>query len=546
MPVTRFVAASAMIASLAAPAAASRPATSPLVAYVHARAADVLGQADASAQGYGALFAVEPGNRRMAMRTYRQAIIAGDRKLAIATARALDAQKALPAEGRLLLVGETIANKDWKGARAQIETLKHEDVFSFLAPSLSAWVTLGARDGDPLALLATGAGGALGGGYLGEQRALITLAEGRVDDGVAAILALGTPGSARSLRLRIAAAAELAQAGHADKAATLLVGDDPALVLARALLAAHKPIPGAIATPVQGVAELLIRVAADINREQAGPLALTLGRTANFIAPDNAEGWLVVSTMLASGDESQTALAALDHVAPDDPLVGAARDLKVQLLLHKGDKDGALKEALAATALPGASAQDWSRAGDIYDALSRHADAAQAYGKALALTGDSKAAWALWLQRGSALEQSGDWAEAKPALEKAVALAPDQAVALNYLGYSELDRHENVDAATKLVEKASALRPDDPAITDSLGWAYYLRGDLARALPALEKAAIASPAQSDINEHLGDAYWAAGRHLEARYAWHAALVVADDKDKLRLSEKVDLGPAVKP
>ena len=74
-------------------------------------------------------------------------------------------------------------------------------------------------------------------------------------------------------------------------------------------------------------------------------------------------------------------------------------------------------------------------------------------------------------------------AAGKAALLKALALAPDQPVVLNYLGYAELERRENLAEAEKLIEQASALRPDDSAITDSLGWAYYVRGDIPRRSP---------------------------------------------------------------
>jgi Flp pilus assembly protein TadD len=103
-----------------------------------------------------------------------------------------------------------------------------------------------------------------------------------------------------------------------------------------------------------------------------------------------------------------------------------------------------------------------------------------------------------------------------------------------------------VPAAAALIAKASALAPDDPSITDSLGWSWYLRGDLDRAIPLLERAARGAPAESDINEHLGDAYWKAGRKLDARYAWRAALVAAEGDESARLKGKIDNGLTAKP
>ena len=109
---------------------------------------------------------------------------------------------------------------------------------------------------------------------------------------------------------------------------------------------------------------------------------------------------------------------------------------------------------------------------------------------------------------------------------------------LNHLGYSMLEHGGNVAEARALIEKASLLRPDDAAITDSLGWAHYLQGDLAAAIPKLEAAAEGEPGGSEINEHLGDAYWQAGRRIEARYAWAAAKVTADKGAAQRLTGKI--------
>ena len=84
-------------------------------------------------------------------------------------------------------------------------------------------------------------------------------------------------------------------------------------------------------------------------------------------------------------------------------------------------------------------------------------------------------------------------------------------------------------------------QPDSPEITDSLGWAHYLRGNLNGAIPLLEQAAKARPGDVEINEHLGDAYYSAGRRYEARYAWRAALVTAEGKDAERLRAKIGTG-----
>ena len=92
-----------------------------------------------------------------------------------------------------------------------------------------------------------------------------------------------------------------------------------------------------------------------------------------------------------------------------------------------------------------------------------------------------------------------------------------------------------------LVAKAHRLAPQSPAIADSLGWAHYLSGDYAQAIPLLEKAVEDAIGDVAINEHLGDAYWQAGRLTEARYAWRAASLQAEGESAVRLAAKIDLG-----
>ena len=112
---------------------------------------------------------------------------------------------------------------------------------------------------------------------------------------------------------------------------------------------------------------------------------------------------------------------------------------------------------------------------------------------------------------------------------------------MNYLGYSQLERRENLDEAERLIRKASELRPKDSAITDSLGWTYFVRGKVPEAIITLERAVRDEPGEPTINEHLGDAYWTAGRRIEARYAWNAALIHADEKAAVRIRAKIDFG-----
>jgi tetratricopeptide (TPR) repeat protein len=290
---------------------------------------------------------------------------------------------------------------------------------------------------------------------------------------------------------------------------------------------------------------LFARVATDFGQQQLAPLGLVLGRYATFLAPQDGSNWLAVVDLLGSMRRIDASLEALSHITNDDPLASTALALRVALLSQSGDKQAALQEALKATNVPGAGADEWGRLGDVYQSLTQPKEAAQAYARAVTAAEAAKVSndgmWPLWLQLGAALDLAGDWAGSKAAMQKALAIAPNQPMVLNQYGYSQIAHRENVADASLMIERASRLRPDDPAITDSLGWVYFLRGKVTDAVPLLEKAVAGDPGEPTINEHLGDAYWTSGRIFEARYAWRAAMVTADDKDRGRLSTKIDTG-----
>ncbi|WP_414900389.1 tetratricopeptide repeat protein [Sphingomonas flavalba] len=521
-------------------------------AYVHARLADATGETEIANRSYAELIDQRPDDVVLASRAYRQAMTTGDITLALRAAAPLDRAGVLPADGRLLLFVSALRVKDWPAAERITDRIASDGNFDFLVPMLRAWVAFGAKRGDPVAMLDAAPASALGGAYRPAQRILLQLALGRYDDAQLEARALAATGTAHAGELRLSAAATLAAQGRKDTALSLLDGDAPALVRARTMVAAGKaPVPPVIDAR-GGTAWLFARLAADIGARAPSPGAIAIGWLALALAPDDDATLLLVGRMLAAGDDDEwpgvddaAALMLVERANPDGPFAAAREQIRVGLLMQADDKAAALNEALTLAGRPEATLADFARLGDIYTRLGRHGEAADAYGRAVALAGaDSRASalmWSLYLLYGGALDRAGDWKRALPMLEKAVALAPQEAHALNYLGYSKLEKKQDIANATALVKRAAALKPDDPAIADSLGYAYYLGGDFPRAIQALERAVAGQPTDPTINEHLGDAYWKAGRRFEARYAWRAAMATADGDDHARLADKLERG-----
>ena len=466
--------------------------------YLRARAAEALGDTPTANAGFAALLTESPADSMIANHAYRQALSAGDMALAVRAAHVLEAQKAPPSDAKLLLVLEQIKAHDWVKARASADAFAQDHVFGFLAPYLRAWIAVGSGNGDPIALVESGRNLPFASSYYPEQRALILIALGRNQEAANFVRPEAVP-----------------------------------------LLPAH------VKGPEEGISPLLVHVATDFARQQYVPVGMIMARMATYTAPGNGSGWVILAELLQRMQRSDLALAALAHVDEANPVADDARALRIALLNDSGKHDEALAEALAATKNANAGIDDWGRAGDLYLVVNKPREAAQAYSKALSLAEARQASpdvlWPILLQQGGALDLAGDWPAAKAAYERAYAIAPDQPTVLNQVGYSEIEHRENVEKASAMIAKASNMRPDDPAITDSLGWVLYLQGKTGQAIPLLEKAAAGDPGEAAINEHLGDAYWSDGRIYEARYAWRAALLTAENKDKARLSTKIDTG-----
>ena len=508
---------------------------------MRARAAESAG---ASALGeYRAALALAPDDAVLAARAMEEAIAGGDRALALKAVAILEAADKMTIDAQILLLGEAFRKKDWRGASRRIDAIEATEAFAFLVPTLRAWRAQGEGGSDPLTYLA--ADNVVATAYSAEQRPLILFAQGKSRDGLAALAPLLAQAGTRGARLRIASAAALARRGAKAEALALLEGDAEALAAARRLVEAGRRLPGEIATPNQGMAELLIRVAIDLSAQNIDSLAIQFARLATFLAPENSEGWIVAAELLSEDGDTRAALAALARVSAADPFAGLAGDSRIDLLYESGKPEEALAVARAATAAAPDAATGWARLGDLLARMQRHGDAAEAYGKALAIArgggGSVQQEWALLLLQGGALVQAGRWPEGRDALRASLRLAPDQAVVLNYLGYSLLERREEVAEAERLIREANRLQPDNYAIVDSLGWAHYLRGDYLKAIELLERAAQGQPSDPAIKEHLGDAYFQAGRRYEARYAWSAALIHAEGNAARRIGAKVEKG-----
>ena len=121
--------------------------------------------------------------------------------------------------------------------------------------------------------------------------------------------------------------------------------------------------------------------------------------------------------------------------------------------------------------------------------------------------------------------------EVESRLKRLIELKPDNAQALNALGYTLVDRTSRAAEGLKLIEKAHELSPEDPFILDSMGWAHFRLGNLDESEKYLRRALSERP-DPEIAAHLGEVLWAKGDRGHAREIWQSQLKETPDNPVL--------------
>ncbi|WP_374087468.1 tetratricopeptide repeat protein [Methylomicrobium lacus] len=116
-------------------------------------------------------------------------------------------------------------------------------------------------------------------------------------------------------------------------------------------------------------------------------------------------------------------------------------------------------------------------------------------------------------------------------LKKILAQYPDNAEALNALGYTLLGFPSRLGEAETYLQQALKLQPDEPVILDSYGWLLFKQGKAEKALEYLERA-YAKQKENEIAAHIAEVLWSLGRKDEARKLFDKAFKAAPEDEYL--------------
>ena len=159
----------------------------------------------------------------------------------------------------------------------------------------------------------------------------------------------------------------------------------------------------------------------------------------------------------------------------------------------------------------------------LYERGKKYAEEAKALNQAEALSTTKPEKQGVQFARGAMLEKQKNFEGAEAEFRKVLQTDPDNAGALNYLGYMLADRNIRLDEAHKMISRAVELEPGNGAYLDSLGWVQFRQNRLEQAEDSLRKALESIKTDPTVHDHLGDVYMKEGKVREAIQQWQASL-----------------------
>ena len=202
------------------------------------------------------------------------------------------------------------------------------------------------------------------------------------------------------------------------------------------------------------------------------------------------------------------ALAAYTQVTDPDE-VETAQEKSIAIYIELGKFDQADK--LIETAL--ANTQNNSHIEHIQVlhafSLEKQGNVVEAYQLLSKLIDKNPDSFELRYSRAMLAEAKNEIGQMETDLRHIISLDPDNALALNALGYTLADKTTRYREALDLIEQAQKLVPDDPAILDSLGWVLFRMGRFTESVRYLKHSLSMLP-DAEVAAHLGEALWMSG------------------------------------
>lgn len=537
----RTISVLALCAAVALPSIA--PANGVAGAYLAGRQASFTGDYAAAAQYYGRALAFDPENPEILERTVLSNLSLGEIEHA---ANVADRMNDLGLASQIAQMARIARDAKAGNYGAILQAIAADRGLGPLADGLvKAWAELGQGDMSTALIAFDEVAKVQGLGPFATYHKALALASVGDFESAETLFASGKIGSMAMTRRAVMARVEiLTQLARFDDAAKLIDTAfgrdlDPGLSAMRAALDKGDALPFThIRSARDGLAEAFYTLASALSNENSSDVVLLYSRIAVYLRPDHTDATLLSAEVLDQIGQYALAEKTYASVPPDSPSFHAAELGRADALRREGKTDEAEAVLHALAQSHGNLPIVHLTHADLLRQMERFDEAVAAYSRALDLYQEiTDRQWFLFYARGISYERLDKWPEAEADFRRALELRPDQPQVLNYLGYSLVQRQQDLDEALDMIERAVAARPDSGYIVDSLGWVLYTLGRYDEAVSHMEHAAELMPIDPIVNDHLGDVYWSVGRKLEAEFMWKRALSFAEWEDA---SEQADV------
>src|SRR5665213_2598794 len=160
---------------------------------------------------------------------------------------------------------------------------------------------------------------------------------------------------------------------------------------------------------------------------------------------------------------------------------------------------------------------------DVYEKGRKWDDMSKALDSAERLSGNDDERISVWFMRGAMYERMNKVEKADVEFRKVLKVDPDNAGAMNYIGYMYADRGQKLEESLKLILAALEREPGNGAYLDSLGWAYYKLGRYEDAEKSLRRAVDKTPRDPTVHDHLAETLMKRGKISEAVEQWQISV-----------------------
>jgi len=519
--------------------------------YLAGRFARAQQDTENAAEFYGRALSRDPKNDVLLEQTFQMEVMNGNWDRALPLAQEISDQQPTHRMSQFLLGVSSFKSADYAKADEHFKAAAENPIGELTSAIARGWTKLAEKNAsaalDTLDLPKQPEWAQF---YLRYHRALIADIAGKKADASASYERMFKQDS-RTLRTALAFAHHAAFYGDYKQAREVLKDQfekaqgepHPLAKDLRDRIDGKQKIPLLVTTADEGLAEVFYGLGEALTGEGGVSLGTIYLQLALYAKPDHAFALAALASAQETAKRYDNAIATYERI-PKGSALQTAIDIRKAFdlnALDRNDEAQALLEALVKK--DPRDIRPLEALGNIMRSRKKYPEAVTYFSKALDIIGkpDSRH-WGYYYARGTAYERMKNWPAAEADLKKALSFAPDQALVLNYLGYSWVDQGKNMKEGMKLIEKAVQLKPDDGYIVDSLGWAHFKQGNFKDAVRYLERAVEIKPEDPTLNDHLGDALWQVGREREARYQWNQALTLSPEpEDVEKIKAKVEHG-----